>query len=348
MPEQRQLPEPMPFGRGHLMAGGIELQRGVEAADHLGRPAFDDIGGLRQQGVIPAAGARHLAAGDGHRQRRVARPHGVAAEADRLGEAFLHEGLEIDPGGEAAFGRGDGLGGRQRCHRVPVREGAAPGGVERGERGIGAAQPLAEGGQAQRAAVEIPFGGEIGDAGFIAQIEEERPAGRGEFAVHPGIAGQPRRDAGAPGGIQQARFALEYRGVGGVFPVAPLGFLKEPVLRQVRPPAVIGAVEIGRDVLDIPAKAIGAERGDALPGAFGVERPLALADDHAAGEAKPMEAGIGGLRLALIENHLVIRPILGAGGTWQEQQQAGEQHAQRRKHAAECPVPIGQRKSWYG
>ena len=317
MPAQHEPPQHVPLGRIGVEAGREHQRVGIEPADELGRTALDQIHRLGQEFVVPAAGPRDLATHDADRQPGIDPAHRVAAHPQRLGEALVHEGLEVSPGREGPVAAGDRLVGGDRLDRIPAREGGTPLRVQRRERRVFPLQPGPEGGERGGRAVEIPLRGEVGDAGLVAEAEEERPARGGEREVQLRMRGHAVGDAAPPSGIVEAGVAVEDGGVGRVLAEAPLGFEEEPVDRQVRPPAMIGAVEVGGDVLDVPAEAGGAERRGALAGALGLEA-FALADDLGRAVAEPRQPGIGRGWQVLVHDDFVVRPgsagIVARGG----------------------------------
>src|SRR5215468_8403995 len=103
-----------------------------------------------------------------------------------------------------------------------------------------------------RRVVEVPERGEVRDAGLVPQIVEERTIG----GVAPRRSNQALPDGGEPLGIAQARIALEGFLAGRIPLVEALRLQELPVLGPIGEEAMVGGVEIGRNILDVPSEVV--------------------------------------------------------------------------------------------
>ena len=225
------------------------------------------------------------------------------------GEAVVHEDFVVVPGGVVAVGAGHRGGGGFRQDGVPLGVVAGPDGVEGGDTAVAQAEPGAEGGECGWGAIEVPGGGEVGDAGLVAEGEIERAVG----GMGADVVGQAIGDAGEPGGVGEAGAALVDGEVGGVALVAGLGFEEAPVdlVGVFLGPHVVGRVEVGGDVFDVPLE-IALDVGGDAGGDVGGGEGGAVAEDLHGGDADGAQAGVAGGGVVGVADDLELVP--GASG----------------------------------
>ena len=267
-----------------------------------------------QQRVVIAAPARDLHALDSGERRRIRFVHGVGAHAQRAGERDIHPCLEVRPGSEVVIAAAHRLARRLRPHVLPADEVCAPFGVQRIERAIALPQPFAHPFQGTGRQIEIEERGEIGNAGLVAQAVIQRMKAR--LFVHGGD--QAVADTFLPHRIGKARIAPEHGLVIGVLLEALLRLDEAPIHLVVGEPAMIGRIEVGRDVLDIPGQTGGLHRRELL--LHRRSGAVAVGHYHGGGNAELLQRGIHRLVARLPLDDLVVVPR--AGG-----QRAGEQRA---------------------
>ena len=179
----------------------------------------------------------------------------------------------------------------------------APFAVERGKApDIAARSHCAKSSERLVAEIEIPERGEIGDAGLVGEVVVERPIA----PVERHGRREARADAPEPGGIGQARIAHEGCAIVRIGAIARLQLGEAPIDRPTGKQAVICGIEIGRDVLDIPALAGGEKR----IGLVGHEPPRrgAIGMDHARIDAESLQEQICRRALRLPHDDVEVAP----------------------------------------
>ena len=127
----------------------------------------------------------------------------------------------------------------------------APLGVQSRQGTVLTAQPCPETRPPTRRQVEIPEGGQVGDAGFVAK----RIIQRMERCLLPDRCDQPVANPRSPGRVKQRRLAEKCGSIirSGTIPL--LRGEKPPVHRPTRRVSMIRRIKIGGDVFDVPPHA---------------------------------------------------------------------------------------------
>ena len=177
----------------------------------------------------------------------------------------------------------------------------SPFAVERGKRAISLFQPNTHCSERGWCEVEIPGGGEIRDPGLVGEVVVERAIG----CVGPHMLPQAQGDPAQPCRIGEARRPDEGGNVRRLLAMEAFGLLEQPVHRMVGVPAVIGRVEVGGDVLDVPAQMQCHEWRRPL-GDLGQVELAALAEDLSGGHPKPGKTDKPRRCFRKVANNLII------------------------------------------
>lgn len=174
---------------------------------------------------------------------------GARTGAYGTGKCDIHPGFELHPGrhGRLASERVTGQSG---CDSLPRREVRCPGPVEGGQASVAFLQPGPHAFQRGRRKIEVPSRGEISDAALVSQVVKKRAPGR----LRACDLRQSGPDAREPGRIGETGLAMENGQVLRIPPLMALGLVEQPGHRAIGHPAVIGGVEVGCQILGVPAQ----------------------------------------------------------------------------------------------
>ena len=124
--------------------------------------------------------------------------------------------------------------------------------IESGQRAIPLFEPLAHFRKGLIREVKVPICRQVRDTTLVAEVVEKRPVG----SVDAGARYQAVMDCLEPLWVRQTRVPLKGFLTRGIFRVELFGLFKFPIHRPIREPAMVFGVEVGGNILQIPAQII--------------------------------------------------------------------------------------------